>query len=154
MASGRKGNSPLTFPEIFLKIHRKAEIITFPGILVCNPRVSIFSFKIRMKHKFSLLINQNILKKIQISTVFLFYCFHTSFIWISVQLLIECNDYSNKHRIQSCGAYQRKYGRYIIIQLRLYFQIILAYFNVTNINPNDQKMHHADTALSNMFPIV
>ena len=153
MASGRKGNSPLTFPEIFLKIHRKAEIITFPGILVCNPRVSIFSFKIRMKHKFSLLINQNILKKIQISTVFLFYCFHTSFIWISVQLLIKYNDYSNKHRIQSCGAYwrggtyQRKYGRYIIIQLRSYFQIILAYFNVTKINPNDQKMHHADTVL-------
>ena len=45
----------------------------------------------------------------------MFYCLHTSSIRIMVMLLVECSNYSNKHRILKHGAYTvnrkpRKHG--------------------------------------------
>ena len=76
-----------------------------------------------MKHKFSLSINRNILKKSKYQQYFRFYCLHTSFVFILVQLLVEYSNYSNKCRIQRCGVYQgegayfnmdtQKFGAYL-----------------------------------------
>ena len=44
-------------------------------------------------------------------TIFsLFYCLHTGFICTLVQLLVEYSSYSNKRRIQRCGAYYSRGG--------------------------------------------
>ena len=74
-----------------------------------------FYFQNRIKHNFSLLINQML-----ISTIFSqLYCLHTNCICILIQLLVEQSNYSNKRYIQRCGGYQRggAYQREALISL-------------------------------------
>ena len=63
-----------------------------------------FPFKIKMKHKSSLSVNQILWKNLIFS---LFYCLHTSTISILLQLIVKYGNYSNKHRTFRCSPYQK-----------------------------------------------